>query len=54
MFRPPAREAALDALEALWRENEDARKPAERHLAKWRPEVVEKGIEGNGEVKTEA
>lgn len=56
MFRPPVREMALDALEALWRENEDARKPAERHLAKWRPEVVEKGIDsnGNGEVKTEA
>lgn len=54
MFRPPAREQALDALETLWRENEDARKPAERHLAKWRPEVVEKGLEGNGEVKTEA
>lgn len=54
MFRPPAREAALNALEALWRENEDARKPAERHLAKWRPEVVEKGLDGVGEVKTEA
>jgi symplekin len=54
MFRPPAREAALDALEALWRENEDARKPAERHLARWRPEVVEKGIDGAGDVKTEA
>lgn len=56
MFRPPAREQALDALEALWRENEDARKPAERHLARWRPEVVEKGVEGNGngEVKAEA
>ena len=54
MFRPPARELALDALEALWRENEDARKPAERHLARWRPEVVEKGIDGAGEVKAEA
>jgi symplekin len=54
MFRPPARESALDALEALWRENEDARKPAERHLARWRPEVVEKGIDGAGEVKAEA
>lgn len=54
MFRPPAREQALDALEALWKENEDARKPAERHLAKWRPEVVEKGIEENAEVKAEA
>jgi symplekin len=54
MFRPPVRELALDALEALWRENEDARKPAERHLARWRPEVVEKGIDGAGEVKAEA
>ncbi|KAM0718497.1 hypothetical protein Q7P37_005567 [Cladosporium fusiforme] len=54
MFRPPVRESALDALETLWRENEDARKPAERHLAKWRPEVVEKGVAGNGEVKAEA
>lgn len=54
MFRPPAREAALDALETLWRENEDARKPAEKHLAKWRPDVVEKGLEDKQEIKTEA
>lgn len=54
MFRPPVRELALDALETLWRENEDARKPAERHLARWRPEIVEKGIEGDGAVKAEA
>lgn len=61
MLRPPVREQALDALERLWRENEDARKPAERHLVKWRPGVVEKGVEekkegdgdGSGEVKAE-
>lgn len=54
MFRPPVRELALDALETLWRENEDARKPSEKHLARWRPEVVAKGVEANGDVKMEA
>jgi symplekin len=54
MFRPPVRELALDALEGLWRSNEDARKPAEKHLARWRPEVVKAGIEDGKKVKEES
>ena len=42
MFRPPVRQAGLDCLEAMWRENSDARGPAARILVKWRPDVVKK------------
>lgn len=50
MLRPPIREAALDAMETLWRNNEDAKKSAEKHLIKWRPQVVQAT---NGDVKVE-
>ena len=53
MFRPPVRQMALDALEDLWRRNEDARKPAEKHLAKYRPDVVNAGVNGTAEMKAE-
>ncbi|KAI9788445.1 MAG: hypothetical protein M1816_006881 [Peltula sp. TS41687] len=40
LFRPPAREICLDALEDLWRNYEDARHPSAKLLQKWRPHVV--------------
>ncbi|KAF2452702.1 hypothetical protein BDY21DRAFT_424984 [Lineolata rhizophorae] len=41
MLRPPVRELCIDALEDLWRNYEDARAPAAKHLAKWRPQVLQ-------------
>ncbi|QIW96921.1 hypothetical protein AMS68_002439 [Peltaster fructicola] len=52
MLRPPVREAALDAMETLWKYNEDAKKAAEKHLVKWRPDVVQGAA--STEVKVEA
>lgn len=40
MVKPPARNMALDALEDLWRNYDDAKAPATKHLAKWRPQVL--------------
>jgi symplekin len=53
MFRPPAREASLDCLEGMWRENADARGPAARILVRWRPDVIKKEEEDAGAVKQE-
>ncbi|KAI9694538.1 MAG: hypothetical protein M1822_000154 [Bathelium mastoideum] len=41
MFKPPAREIAVDALEDLWRNNAEARPSAGKMLKKWRPKVLE-------------
>ncbi|KAK5126963.1 hypothetical protein LTR85_008321 [Meristemomyces frigidus] len=57
MLRPPVRGTAVDVAEELWRENEDARGPVGKILAKWRPGVLEEGKKevGDGEgVKAEA
>ncbi|KAL2113494.1 hypothetical protein VUR80DRAFT_3656 [Thermomyces stellatus] len=42
MMKPPARELALDTVEAIWTEYEDARPTAEKYLAKYRPGWREK------------
>ncbi|KAJ9326167.1 hypothetical protein DTO027B5_5228 [Paecilomyces variotii] len=41
MFRPPAREVCLDALEDIYRTYEESRPVAGKFLIKWRPHVVE-------------
>ncbi|KAL1967115.1 hypothetical protein VTN77DRAFT_3406 [Rasamsonia byssochlamydoides] len=41
MFRPPARDMCLDALEDIYHTYEEARPAAGKVLAKWRPQVVE-------------
>jgi symplekin len=41
IMRPPAREEALDQLEEIWRNEAEARNPAGKLLAKWRPGVLE-------------
>ena len=49
MLRPPVREMALDALEGMGRDYDDARASVKKVMAKWRPEaVVEESV-----VKTE-
>ena len=40
MMKLPARDIAIDALEDLWRNYDDAKAPAAKHLAKWRPQVL--------------
>ncbi|TPX16566.1 uncharacterized protein E0L32_003860 [Thyridium curvatum] len=40
MMRPPVREAALDTIQDIWLESEDARALAQKYLVKWRPEFV--------------
>ncbi|EMC93128.1 hypothetical protein BAUCODRAFT_36792 [Baudoinia panamericana UAMH 10762] len=40
MLRPPVREVCIDAAEALWRSNEDAKGSAAKILAKWRPGLL--------------
>jgi symplekin len=52
LMRPPAREAVLDQLEEIYRDEEGARKAVSKVLGKWRPGAV--AIEGraNG-MKTE-
>ncbi|KAL2000935.1 hypothetical protein VTN02DRAFT_2451 [Thermoascus thermophilus] len=41
MFRPPARDLCLDALEDIYRTYEESRPVAGKILIKWRPHVVE-------------
>lgn len=41
MFRPPVRDLALDAVQDIWIEHDDARPIAARYLQKWRPGFVE-------------
>lgn len=41
LFRPPVREICLDALEEMWRDNENARAPCAKILGRWRPTVLE-------------
>lgn len=43
MFKPPAREAAVDTAVDLWRTNEDAKSAAAKILTRWKPEVLEEG-----------
>lgn len=40
LMKPPARDIAIDALEDLWRNYDDAKAPTAKHLAKWRPQVL--------------
>ncbi|KAK3398070.1 hypothetical protein B0T20DRAFT_355674 [Sordaria brevicollis] len=54
MFKPPAREMALDTVYEIWLEYEDARPLAEKYLHKWRPGFADahaspdNGVGGNG------
>lgn len=50
MMRPPIREVALDTVQDIWLEYEEARAMAGKYLAKWRPGFMEqqKRAEGAG------
>ncbi|KAK3072794.1 hypothetical protein LTR53_006166 [Teratosphaeriaceae sp. CCFEE 6253] len=55
MFRPPVREWALDAVEALWRQGGEAKGAAGKVLGRWRPGALAEGGKGeDGEMKAEA
>lgn len=42
VMRPPVRDIALDAIQDIWTEYEDARPIAAKYLPRWRPGFVEK------------
>lgn len=46
MMRPPVRELALDAVEGVWTDYEDARPIAAKYLQRWRPRFLEAAQEG--------
>lgn len=53
MMRPPVRGIAIDCIEEMWRENEDARPAAQKILAKHRPAVLQEQQHAAG-VKAES
>lgn len=48
MLRPPVRDIALDAVQDIWTEYEDARPTAAKYLQRWRPGFVEAAQQGIG------
>ncbi|KAJ8132536.1 hypothetical protein O1611_g1085 [Lasiodiplodia mahajangana] len=48
MFRPPVRSIALDTVQNIWTEYEDARPTAAKYLQRWRPGFVEAAQQGVG------
>nr|POF12784.1 mrna cleavage and polyadenylation specificity factor complex subunit pta1 [Quercus suber] len=41
MFRPPAREMAIEAIESMWRNNREAKGATAKVLMRWKPSVLE-------------
>ncbi len=52
MLRPPARDLALDAVQDIWTEFEDARPLAAKYLIKWRPGFIESASGAAGDAAT--
>ncbi|KAJ2998090.1 hypothetical protein NUW58_g434 [Xylaria curta] len=48
VFRPPVRNIALDTVQDIWTEYEDARPMAAKYLQRWRPGFVEAAQRGAG------
>ncbi len=48
MFRPPVRNIALDTVQDIWTEYEDARPTAAKYLQRWRPGFVDAAQQGMG------
>ncbi|KAI0458802.1 mRNA cleavage and polyadenylation specificity factor complex subunit [Xylaria acuta] len=48
MFRPPVRNIALNTIQDIWTEYEDARPMAAKYLQRWRPGFVEAAQRGAG------
>ncbi|KAI0869341.1 mRNA cleavage and polyadenylation specificity factor complex subunit [Hypoxylon argillaceum] len=48
VFRPPVRNIALDTVQDIWTEYEDARPTAAKYLQRWRPGFVEAAQQGAG------
>lgn len=51
LMKPPAREICIDAVEELWRTNEDAKGPTTKLLMKWRPHVLPPAAGKNAEAQ---
>jgi len=49
VFRPPVRDMALDTVQDIWTEYEDARPMAAKYLQRWRPGFVEAAQKDAGE-----
>ncbi|PSR81593.1 hypothetical protein BD289DRAFT_462049 [Coniella lustricola] len=54
MMKPPVREVALDTVQNIWVEYEDARPMAAKYLAKWRPGFIESKTAPSAETDTAA
>ncbi|KAI1826429.1 mRNA cleavage and polyadenylation specificity factor complex subunit [Xylaria intraflava] len=52
MFRPPVRDIALDTVQDIWTEYEDARPMAAKYLQRWRPGFVDAAQQSAGENDT--
>ncbi|RDL38396.1 uncharacterized protein BP5553_02736 [Venustampulla echinocandica] len=52
MMRPPVREIALDAVEDIWNNYEDAKPIAAKYLSKWRPGFAERLKDNEEDKKT--
>ncbi|KAI3332181.1 hypothetical protein HD806DRAFT_185333 [Xylariaceae sp. AK1471] len=48
IFRPPVRDMALDTVQDIWTEYEDARPMAAKYLQRWRPGFVDAAQQGGG------
>ncbi|KAI8630416.1 hypothetical protein F5Y19DRAFT_46079 [Xylariaceae sp. FL1651] len=48
MFRPPVRDMALDTVQDIWTDYEDARPMAAKYLQRWRPGFVDAAQQGAG------
>lgn len=46
MFRPPVRNIALDTVQDIWTEYEDARPTAAKYLQRWRPAFLDTAQQG--------
>ncbi|CAG9971238.1 unnamed protein product [Clonostachys byssicola] len=57
MMRPPVKEIALDTVQGIWSDYEDARPMAAKYLSKYRPGFIEEAtrqLEGDGAVQSTA
>lgn len=50
MMRPPVRDLALDAIQDIWSDYEDARPMAAKYLQRWRPGFLAEQQQGQGQL----
>ncbi|KAL6895780.1 hypothetical protein HDV57DRAFT_24382 [Trichoderma longibrachiatum] len=54
IMRPPVKEAALDVVQDIWTDFEDARPMASKYLSKYRPQFLENATKENNDSSTPA